>query len=74
MKLCAYIRWRGFYGARWDTREQMVADLSGAGAPYSCLRTCQPFGPDDDGVMPERCQPGRTCFAQSPREPGSVVA
>jgi hypothetical protein len=69
MRLCASLRWKSFYGARWDSREQMVADLVRGDAPYTCLRTCQAFGPDDDAAVPERCQPGRACFSGSKREP-----
>lgn len=69
MRLCAYLRWKGFYGARWDSRDELIADLTRGDVPYSCLRTCQPWGPDDDASVPERCQPGRSCFAPSPREP-----
>ena len=30
--------------------------------PYSCLKTCQPWGPDDDVVAPEACVEQRGCF------------
>lgn len=69
MRLCAHLRWPGYYGARWETREAMIADVLGATAPYSCARSCQPFGPDDDVAAPERCDPDRSCFAPSPLEP-----
>ena len=69
MRLCANLRWKTFYGARWDTREEMLADLLRGDVPYSCLMTCQPWGPDEDASAPERCQPGRSCFVPSKREP-----
>lgn len=69
MRLCANLRWKSYYGARWDTREQMLADLLRGDVPYSCLATCQPWGPDEDASVPERCQPGRGCFEPSPKEP-----
>lgn len=69
MRLCAHLRWKTFYGTRWITREEMLADLLRGDVPYSCLQTCQSWGPDDDAAVPERCQPGRGCFTTSPREP-----
>lgn len=74
LRLCAMLRWKTYYGSRWDTREAMLDDLLRGDVPYSCLRTCQPFGPDDDAAVPERCQPGRGCFRQSQREPAPRVA
>jgi hypothetical protein len=69
MRLCAHLRWKSFYGTRWATREQMLGDLLKGDVPYSCLHTCQSWGPDDDAAVPERCQPDRGCFEPSPREP-----
>ena len=69
MRLCAHLRWKTYYGARWDTRAQMLEDLLRGDVPYSCLHTCQSWGPDEDVAAPERCQPGRTCFEPSVREP-----
>lgn len=74
MKLCAWLRWKGLYGARWDTREEMIADMLRSDSPFSCLRTCQPWGPDDDLAAPEGCQPSRGCFEPSPREPGPTLS
>ncbi len=69
MRLCAHLRWKSFYGSRWDTREELLAEMLRGDCPYSCLKTCQPWGPDDDAAAPERCQPDRGCFEPSPREP-----
>jgi hypothetical protein len=71
MRLCVHLRWKGFYGTRWNTREEMLADLVRGDVPYSCLHTCQSWGPDDDAAAPERCQPGRGCFEASPRDPST---
>lgn len=30
--------------------------------PYTCLRTCQPWGPDDEPAVPEGCDAARPCF------------
>lgn len=70
MKLCRSLRWKTWYGARWDTREDMLADLLKGDVPYSCLLTCQSWGPDDVVAAPEACQPGRPCFQPSNKEPG----
>lgn len=69
MRLCANLRWKTFYGARWDTREEMLEDLLRGDVPYSCLQTCLPWGPDQDAAVPEHCQPDRPCFVPSTREP-----
>jgi hypothetical protein len=70
VKLCRSLRWKTYYGARWDTREQMLTDLLRGDVPYSCLLTCQSWGPDDEVAAPEACQPDRPCFTQSSKEPG----
>lgn len=74
MRLCTNLRWKTFYGARWDTREEMLADLLRGDVPYSCLLTCQSWGPDDGAAVPEDCQPDRGCFAPSKREPAQTTA
>ena len=43
------------------TRE-LEASLQREQVPFSCLRTCQAWGPDDDIVAPERCSADRPCF------------
>jgi hypothetical protein len=73
IRLCRSLRWKSWYGSRWDTREQLLEDLLRGDVPYSCLHTCRPWGPDDALAAPEACQPGRACFAPSPREPGSLA-
>ena len=74
MRLCAHLRWKSFYGARWATRAEMSAAMTRDDTPYSCLHTCQPWGPDDDAAAPERCQPDRSCFEVSDREPPTSVS
>ncbi|MEQ1504540.1 MAG: hypothetical protein ABMB14_20040 [Myxococcota bacterium] len=69
IRLCAWLRWKTFYGARWDTRDELLADLLRGDVPYSCLRTCQAWGPDDAAAVPEHCQPDRPCFEPSTKEP-----
>lgn len=65
LELCKNLRWKGF-----------TRDAEGPGefhltfarnhVQYSCLRTCQPWGPDEDLVCPEGCNSARTCFEASP--------
>ena len=69
MTLCRYLRWKAYYGARWDTAADLAADLARNDVPFGCLHTCRPWGPDDDLAAPERCAPGRACFVPSPRTP-----
>jgi len=69
MRLCAHLRWKAFYGARWPTPEDLDLALALSDSPFSCLQTAQPGGPDGALCAPERCQPGRSCFSPSPRDP-----
>ena len=59
MDLCKYLRWKG------HSRDSDVAELNFTFArnqvTYSCLRTCQPWGPDDELAAPEGCHAGRPC-------------
>lgn len=71
MKLCRYLRWKGFYGRGFRDDRDLAAALQRNDAQYSCLRTCQPWGPDDSLTVPERCQPGRGCFTLSPKDPSA---
>lgn len=77
IELCRHLRWKS------ATRE--IADAEAIGfafarnqVPYTCLHTCQPWGPDDELVVPELCHSQRNCFEPSaltkrsspkPREP-----
>ena len=68
-RLCASLRWKGFYGRVFRDADDLGQALLGSDVAFSCLQTCQPWGPDDDGVAPGRCQPGRGCFELSRRDP-----
>jgi hypothetical protein len=72
MRLCRSLRWKSFYGASWNTPEDLAADLAASENPFSCLRTCQPWGPDDRPAFPSVCQPGRGCFQMSHKDPGTA--
>ena len=71
MRLCRSLRWKSFYGGSWPTPEDLDAELTSSGNPFSCLRTCQPWGPDEGPAFPSACQPSRSCFKVSPKDPGS---
>lgn len=71
MDFCRFLRWKGFVARRWSTQQQLAAELAAADASFSCLRTCQPWGPDDQVSSPERCDSGRSCYELSPLRPGS---
>ena len=73
MTLCRSLRWKTWYGARWDTPEALAADLFRNDVPFSCLHTCRPWGRDGDAAVPERCVPGRACFSPSPKTPPVAV-
>ena len=72
MRLCRYLRWKGLYGRRFRDGAELDVALRQNDVPYSCLRTCQPWGPDDAMTVPERCQPGRSCFTLSKKDPGTT--
>lgn len=67
MELCRSLRWKSFYGQRSFSVDDLVNLFSLNEVPYSCLQTCEAWGPDDEATAPERCQPGRSCFEPSPR-------
>ena len=68
-RLCRRLRWKGFYGASFPDEAALSAAFAAADAAFSCLATCQPWGPDDARAAPEVCGPSRACFAPSPKEP-----
>ena len=73
-RLCTWLRWKGFYGQRWASRDELAAAFARNDSAYSCLHTCQPWGPDDDLVVPERCGSERSCFQPSELEPRDRIA
>ncbi len=60
MKRCRFLRWKGFYAD--PTSDEVTLDFLKNEVPYSCLKTCQPWGPDDQVVAPESCVEERGCF------------
>lgn len=69
LRLCAYLRWRGFHEAVFPDDAALQAALLRSDRPFSCLHTCRPWGPDDQGTAPEMCQSNRSCFEPSPDDP-----
>lgn len=68
MILCRHLRWKTFAMAGEETADPiaLAVSLAKRQVPFSCLRTCQAWGPDDDLVAPEECTPDRGCFAPAP--------
>ena len=60
MTRCRFLRWKGFYAD--PTPDEVTLDFLKNEVPYSCLKTCQPWGPDDHVVAPEACVEERSCF------------
>ncbi|MCB9777558.1 MAG: hypothetical protein H6742_03255 [Alphaproteobacteria bacterium] len=67
--LCNSLRWKAFYGNSWRTREELAAALTLSDCPFSCLKTCQSWGPDGELVAPGHCSPDRGCFEVSDKDP-----
>lgn len=61
MEFCRHLRWKSWSRQDGDPAA-IVASLQRDAVPYTCLRTCQSWGPDDDIVAPERCCTGRACY------------
>lgn len=64
-QLCRSLRWKSI------TRDlDHPAEILGAFArnqvPYSCLKTCRAWGPDDELAAPELCHDERTCYEAAP--------
>lgn len=65
--LCRSLRWKSLHLQPTWTEAELAEVFAHNEVPYSCLRTAQPWGPDDAACAPERCTPDRGCFAPSPR-------
>lgn len=50
MKLCRFLRWKGVHDVR--TEQELRAAFARNEVPYSCLKTCQPWGPDEALAAP----------------------
>lgn len=63
--LCKHLRWKT-QSRRTGDPALILESLSRSQVPFSCLRTCQTHGPDDDIVAPELCHADRSCFERDP--------
>ena len=73
MELCRFLRWKGYYGRRWTSAEDLQAAHIANEVQYRCMRTCEPWGPDDDLAALERCGSGRRCFEPSKVGPSAAL-
>jgi hypothetical protein len=65
---CRMLRWKDLYARNAPDDVLLAQAVEKDDVQYSCLRTCQPWGPDDSPATPESCGPHRTCWA-APRKP-----
>jgi hypothetical protein len=65
MQLCRSLRWKSWYGTDAFSEAELVATFRSNEVPYTCLQTCQAWGPDDAPAVPERCDGTRSCFRPS---------
>lgn len=61
---CQMLRWKGHDRAAGPGERSFA--FARNQVPYTCLRTCQPFGPDDEPAAPERCDRERPCYEAPP--------
>ena len=73
MELCRHLRWKSSARDSQDPLEVLGAFARNQ-VPYSCLRTCQAWGPDDGLAAPECCNGSRACFEPAPIGDGPKVA
>ena len=66
MKLCRFLRWKGHHPE--ITEDEIRLAFMRNNVPFSCLQTCQAFGPDGDVAAPEACEPNRSCYRASKLE------
>ncbi len=66
MHLCRFLRWKTGYGELFTDERELAEILGRNEVPLRCLRTQQPWGPDDGAAWPEQCAPGRGCYEESP--------
>lgn len=67
IELCEHLRWKGLYDHASLTEAELSALYAMNDAQYSCLRTCEAWGPDEGIAAPERCNSCRSCFTSSRR-------
>lgn len=63
--ICEFLRWKGQHREA-EAGEQRLGTLARNQVPYTCLKTCQPWGPDDQPAVPEGCDGSRSCCFEGP--------
>jgi hypothetical protein len=66
--ICRHLRWKSYTRDAEDLDEFEVTFARNQ-VPYTCLRTCQPWGPDEELAVPEGCNGARACYERSPLAP-----
>jgi hypothetical protein len=74
MELCAHLRWKSLHGAEARTLREVLELAASSQVPFTCLRSCRSWGPDDQLASPELCGSERPCFETSPRFPADRSA
>jgi hypothetical protein len=59
--LCRHLRWKSHARDSEDPHE-IRESAARSRVPFSCLKTCRPWGPDDELAAPELCCSDRACF------------
>jgi hypothetical protein len=59
--VCRMLRWKGYYGRDGSGPDWLAQQHAANENQYSCLRTGQPWGPDDDLATIDGCGAGRAC-------------
>jgi hypothetical protein len=57
--VCRHLKTKMLYVAG---RESASFERPSSTAPWWCLHTMSPVGPDDAQALPRRCRAGRSCF------------
>ena len=65
MTLCRFLRWKALYGAGITDPSQALELAARNDVPFSCLKSCRPWGPDESPAVPEDCGPERVCFEEA---------
>lgn len=62
--ICRFIRWKGYKEDM--SAEELLFIIARNEVPFSCLRTCQPWGVDENPATPESCISSRSCCEPLP--------
>lgn len=75
--LCRFLRWKSVSHGEGSEPIDLLRSLQRQAVPFSCLLTCQSWGPDDEPASAGGCtDPSRGCFdpADLPDELASELA